>query len=153
MSLTVSAPKKSIGKFEKQIAAEPGAQNSRKSRPHQRHPGSGLYGASGSPGRFRMTEMDLRVMGDRDRSAGAAGVTVRPKLVSGCQTGCDASLDRNQKPTRTASRRVWPGQRLSPIRTQDFPGMARLNNQDLSHYPRQKMSPPRLLVWFALFGV
>jgi len=28
--------------------AEPGARNSRKSRPHQRHPGSGLYGASGS---------------------------------------------------------------------------------------------------------
>jgi len=45
--------------------SEPGARNSRKSRPHQRHSGSGLYGASGSPGRFRMTEMDLRVMGMR----------------------------------------------------------------------------------------
>ena len=53
--------------------AEPGARNSRKSRPHQRHPGSGLYGASGSPGRFRMAEMDLRVMGMPDRSAGADG--------------------------------------------------------------------------------
>jgi len=49
--------------------AEPGARNSRKSRPHQRHLGSGLYGASGSLERFRMTEMDLRVMGMRDNSA------------------------------------------------------------------------------------
>jgi len=45
--------------------AEPGARNSRKSRPHQRHPGSGLYGASGSLERFPMAEMDLRVMGGR----------------------------------------------------------------------------------------
>jgi len=48
--------------------AEPGARNSRKSRPHQRHPGSGLYGASGSLERFPMAEMDLRVMGYRDKS-------------------------------------------------------------------------------------
>jgi len=45
--------------------AEPGARNSRKSRPHQRHLGSGLYGASGSLEHFTMAEMDLRVMGER----------------------------------------------------------------------------------------
>ena len=49
--------------------AKPGARNSRKSHPHQRHPGSGLYGASGSLERFRMAEMDLRVMEKRDGAA------------------------------------------------------------------------------------
>jgi len=68
--------------------AAPGARNSRKSRPQQRHPGSGLYGASGSLERFQMAEMDLRVMGNarQFRCAWTIGIEASRLKRTGAQT-------------------------------------------------------------------